>query len=49
MRRSLHLLKLPAPMITVLLHSWLFVTLDAQAACRDPTVTLELLKEGFHR
>ncbi|NXE91364.1 PIGX protein, partial [Menura novaehollandiae] len=25
------------------------VTLDVQAACRDTTVTQELLKEGFHR
>lgn len=49
MRRSLNLLKLPAPVIAVLLHSWLCVTLDVQAACQDLSVTQELLKEGFHR
>ncbi|OWK51114.1 Phosphatidylinositol-glycan biosynthesis class X protein [Lonchura striata] len=38
-----------APVVAVLLHFWLCVTLDVQAACRDTTVTQELLKEGFHR
>ncbi|XP_072789726.1 phosphatidylinositol-glycan biosynthesis class X protein isoform X4 [Taeniopygia guttata] len=38
-----------APVVAVLLHCWLCVPLDVQAACRDTTVTLELLKEGFHR
>lgn len=38
-----------APVVAVLLHCWLCVTLDVQAACRDTTVTQELLKEGFHR
>lgn len=49
MSNKTSLAEVASPVIAVLLHCWLCVTPDVQAACRDTTVTQELLKEGFHR